>query len=201
MSNYHALRSGVCRLANCWFRRGNAPPEEPSRSQSAVAATTPLVAAKRKSAAVCMASEEWRPCGHSEHEEHDEEEEIKLEEVHRRVGGQTIRGWREVKVKRRQLVDLSSFSTREWARECKAPETQGGAMEIGGATLEVTTTLPSRLVLGDVEIGPKNNSKIEVDFSEFNAGRSDEPVELPLANGGLHMGTGDMGQVETHQRC
>ena len=155
MSNYHALRSGVRRLANCWYRRGTAPPEEPSRSLSAVAA-------KRKSAAIFMASEEW-PYGHSEHEEHDEEEEIKLEEVHRRVGGQTIRGWREVKVKRRQLVDLSSFSTREWAqeweRECEAPEAQGGAMEIGGAPLEVTTTLPSRLALGDVEIGPKNNSR------------------------------------------
>ena len=108
-----------------------------------------------------------------------------LEEVHRRVGGQTIRGWREVKVKRRQLVDLSSFSTREWAQECEAPEAQGGAMEIGGAPLEVTTTLPSRLVLGDVEIGPENNTKIEVDFSEFNAGRSDEPVGLLLANWGL----------------
>lgn len=200
MSNYHALRSGVCRLANCWFKRGNVPPEEPSRSLSAVAANTPSEAAKRKSAAVCMASEEWRPCGHSEHEEHDEEEEIKLEEVHRRVGGQSIRGWREVKVKRRQQVDLSSFSTREWARECEAPEAQGGAMEIGGAPLEVTTTLPSRLVLGDVEIGPENNSKIEVDFSEFNAGASNEPVGLLWANGGLHMGTGDMRQVETYQR-
>ena len=73
-------------------------------------------------------------------------------------------------------------------------------MEIGGASLEITTTLPSRLVLGDVEIGPENNSRIEVDFSEFNAGASNEPVGLLWANGGLHMGTGDMGQVETHQR-
>ena len=134
MSNYHALRSGVCRLANCWFRRGNVPPEEPSRSLSAAAEITPWAVAQRQSAAVCMASEEWRPCDHSEHEEHDEEEEIKLEEVHRRVGGQSIRGWREVKVKRRQQVDLSSLSTREWAREYEAPEAQGGAMEIGGAS-------------------------------------------------------------------
>ena len=54
-------------------------------------------------------------------------------------------------------------------------------MEIGGAPLEVTTTLPSRLVHGDVEIGPEKNSKIEVDFSEFNAGASNETVGGILA--------------------